>query len=140
MDKPSLPPGIEGFSDPETATSSRARRRIALAAKLAAEEMTQIFNSKFALLDQKLDVLLASSVQDTESRLSRLETLAVCSPSSDDVLNEMLKRRAHDSHQPDAEPSPLACVRKWCRRRANWAAYLHYLVALQSHGSIYSML
>ena len=80
MFMPFAPPGLDVSSDPQTATASGARCRVALAAKLTIEEMSKVFSARFASMEDRIDSLLAKCSQDTEHRLSRLETLTVCNP------------------------------------------------------------
>ena len=97
------PPGLTS-SDPESATVSRERRRITLAVKVAIAEISREFSSRFDSIESKLDDLLDVVPNHGESRLARLETLMVCSPSADEVLEQMLTK--HNRFQPDEELSP----------------------------------
>jgi len=127
MSCPSLvafPPGLSS-SDSETSTMGRARRRMALACNLACESLegnclgqvekavndALVHSNVYAKLESMLKHVQALTdnlhraplnvESDVEYRLGRLETLQVCSPSVDEVLDRML------SKQP--EPDDVAC-------------------------------
>ena len=102
--RPSLPPGLVS-SDVETATASRERRRVSLAAKAAVEEVSKVLENRFISIEKSLELLVAAVPEAFAARLARLETLVVCSPAADDVLEEMLSKRTHDRYQPAEEPS-----------------------------------
>ena len=90
------PPGLS-WSESESSTASRERRRVALAAKVAVKELSGEMCQQFDALFQKFD-RLANMLQDgLGHRVSRLETLMVCStplrPSVDEVLSEMLFKK-----------------------------------------------
>ena len=99
--KCAAPPGL---SDGETATVSRERRRVALAARAAVEAVSEDLASKFLALESKvnhiLDLLVNEKVhrdEQTQERIHRLETLLVLSPavgpSVDEVLTQMMERK-----------------------------------------------
>ena len=103
MARMSPPPGFAS-SDVESSTVSRERRRITLAVKVAIAELADKFSSRLSTLESKLDTLLEVIPDCGEASLTRLETLMVCSPSADAVLEEMLCQR--NCKQPDEELSP----------------------------------
>ena len=73
MDR-SMPPGLSDGDGVETATASRERRREALAAKVAADQMLQVLASRLDAIELKLDVTLASgSEQFGHKQLFNLE-------------------------------------------------------------------
>ena len=109
-------------SDNETATSSRHRRRVTLATKVAAEEVTKALSSQLHAIQEKIDQLLIASLPREElgcrvsrlesllglheqhcfaleDRVRRLEALYVSSadPEIDAVIGEMLKRKTSQS-------------------------------------------
>ena len=99
--KCAAPPGL---SDGETATVSRERRRVALAARAAVEAVSEDLTSNFIVLESKvnhiLDLLVNEKVhrdEQTQERIHRLETLLVLSPavgpSVDEVLTQMMERK-----------------------------------------------
>ena len=90
------PPGLSD-TEVESATQSRARRRDALAIKLVQNELQSVFMNKFdelfrqvTTIDMKLDELQDNLATDTEHRVARLKALQVMSPTSEEVLSEML--------------------------------------------------
>jgi len=91
-----LPPGLSS-SDVESATASRERRRVALAAKVAIDELTGRINEQFEMMATKQNLIMSLLQENLIGRISRLETLSLCgstlSPSVDEVLNEMLSKK-----------------------------------------------
>ena len=57
-------------------------------------------------LEDKIDQYLHDMLTRHESRIDRLETLVVCSPSADEVLDEMIRNRGRAFTQPEVELSP----------------------------------
>ena len=94
----SIPPGLGG-SDPESATVSRERRRVALAARVTAEQVSQALVSRLTTIEYKLDQLLNQHGESLEGRVARLEVLAVCDPNVDEVLEEMFAKREVKSNK-----------------------------------------
>ena len=90
------PPGLSS-SVGESSTASRERRRVALAAKVAVQELSSEVREQFGALFRKLDLVAQSLQTDLMDRISRLETLTVCGsplePSVNEVLNEMLLKK-----------------------------------------------
>ena len=103
------PPLGLSSSDCESSTISRERRRVALAAKVAVQELTREFRQYFEIMFDKLECLAGYMQENLDSRLSRLETLFVCSPNAgpsvDDVLSEMLSKQKHSP-----KPSLASCI------------------------------
>ena len=95
------PPRLS-YSEGESSTVSRERRRVALAAKEVAAQVSEMVLARSVSIETKLEHLLLNFPGDAEARLERLETLTVCSPSVDEVLPEMLQRKGI----PDI---PFAC-------------------------------
>ena len=92
-------------SDCESSTASRERRRVALAAKVAVQELSGDIHQYFEVMFDKFESLFGYMQDNIDSRLSRLETLFVCSPNAapsvDDVLSQMLlKRRSEPKPKP----------------------------------------
>ena len=101
-----LPPGL-AHSEGETSTASRERRRVALAAKSAVDQLNESLLSRLRCLEDKLDLVLAGLPSDGEVRLTRLETITLCcNPTVDDVLDDMFRRSKSVSCQPAEELSP----------------------------------
>jgi hypothetical protein len=88
----SSPPGL-GASEPETSSVSRERRRVALAAKVTVEQLTQVLVSRLDVIESKLDRIIAFNPERSEARIARLEILSVCSPSVDEVLEELIHKK-----------------------------------------------
>ena len=103
------PPGLSS-SDAETATVSRERRRVALAAKVVVDHASELLTSRLTAIETKMGQLMSMMSADLESRIARLETLAVCSPSVDAVLDEMIQKGKFKHSQPDAEFSPRRLI------------------------------
>ena len=94
----SLPPGLSDTDIAESATVSRERRRVALTATAAVNAI----DSRLSAIEVKLDMIINGESKSTgamtpiiDQRLSRLETVLVCSPNPtvDEVLEEMCSRR-----------------------------------------------
>ena len=97
-----VPPGLAESDGSETATVSRERRRVSLAARVAAQELQHCLTQHIARLEEKLNEVLhvvrmqGGPPADTLSvlchKVSRLEALMVCSPnpSVDCVLDKLL--------------------------------------------------
>ena len=79
----SPPPGLS--------TASKERRRVALAVSASA---------RFDSLEYLLAQVMASLHSNYDSRLCRLETLTVMSPSVDEVLDEMLRKSKPKHREP----------------------------------------
>ena len=87
------PPGLQIPNVRPSSWPIRNLRRHAATAAFNSEVM-----QKLDLLSQKLDHVLAGIPNAAEDRLSRLETLLVCSPSVDEVLQELMSKRTNDLH------------------------------------------
>ena len=61
-----MPPGLSDGDVVETATASRERRRVGLAAKVAAEQMSQVLASRLDAIELKLDRTLAYMADSME--------------------------------------------------------------------------
>ena len=102
------PPGLHCNSEPETATHSRERRRVALAAKTAVQELQHLLSERFITIENKLNKVMAEiariDASEADARLSRLEALHVCTaPSVDEVVNQMLSS-PNKSFSKDGKP------------------------------------
>ena len=109
------PPGLSS-SDAETATVSRERRRVAVAAREVIAALSEMIMNRFDALEAKVDILgkhhrpletrahetnlphrLLTINEDLSARMSRLEALITIypenAPSVDEVLNELLERK-----------------------------------------------
>ena len=81
-------------SEPESATASRERRRVALAAKASVDQLTEALTTHLKTIEAKLDQTLNKHCyHNLEHRIARLEVLSVCSPSADEVLEEMFEKK-----------------------------------------------
>ena len=117
------PPGLSlSDSSYESATKSRERRRVALAVKHAMSEMENVVVQRLQTLDYKIDKVLefiGRSIVPPDAglsdRVSRLETLFVCTqPSVDDVLDSMFRKTETErkfktgryATEPEAEATP----------------------------------
>ena len=115
-----VPPGLAESDGSETATVSRERRRVSLAARVAAQELQQhCLTQHIARLEEKLNEVLhvvrmqGGPPADTLSvlchKVFRLEALMVCSPnpSVDCVLDKLLTSPCSlENAQPEVELSP----------------------------------
>ena len=116
----SSPPGPL-LSDSESSTVSRERRRVALAAKAAVEQLSCALITRFSSLEEKLDkfLILFSQYVQVEPRFARLEVVRVCALTVDEVLTGLfdaekppcssLRSRFHQNAHND-------CVRRHCLR------------------------
>jgi hypothetical protein len=116
------PPGLSDSDYPESATASRERRRVSLAARSAVQMLESSLLDRFGCLEKKLDCVLRALgqveipcgevVEEMAQRISRLETLEVCSTNTcvDSVLNEMI----HQSVIPSVDNVLNKMVQEKC--------------------------
>ena len=103
------PPGLN-VSEPESATVSRERRRVALAVKESVDQLSQNLMARLSTIEEKLDNSIRQHADILERRITRLEVLSVCNPSVDEVLDEMLHKkrcRHHEVALPSVPPFPI---------------------------------
>ena len=111
----SLPPGLSN-SEPESATASRERRRVALAAKVSVDQLAEALAIQLNTIETKLDRALNShNCNNLEHRVARLEVLSVCSPSADEVLDQMFEKRKADQ----ASVGGFPCIPPFPTQRFN---------------------
>ena len=107
------PPGLSS-SVGESSTASRERRRVALAAKVAVQELSSEVREQFGALLRKFDLVALSLQTDLMDRISRLETLTVCGsplePSVNEVLNEMLLKKVSSDGAGRKTSSSRKCI------------------------------
>ena len=122
------PPGLAGIVA-ESATFSRERRRIALAAREVSAAATEKIMTRLDEVTAKLDAIIAhcdvyvtltsgaEEMSVMKTGLDRMETISAVSPvlepSLDEVLNEVMARKVRQSkgvskglHEPEQEASP----------------------------------
>ena len=116
------PPGLSDSDYPESATASRERRRVSLAARSAVQMLESSLLDRFVCLEKKLDCVLRALgqveipcgevVEEMARRIFRLETLEVCSTNTcvDSVLNEMI----HQSVIPSVDNVLNKMVQEKC--------------------------
>ena len=138
FDTVGCPPGLQHCdSSRESATTSRARRRLQAAVQSAISELHQIYDKRLVSSERKIDRLLeCQSVGDGDviGRMDRIETLFTCvSPSVDVVLSELLRKQRRSNvpnhecdvpltptrqTEPAAEPSPYKSREISCAKSA----------------------
>jgi hypothetical protein len=121
-----MPPGLCDSDGVETATASRERRRVSLAARAAVQEVSALILGRLDNVFGKLEELAKElsncraittpprDLDELQQRLDRLEILAVCSPAAnptiDEVLSEALARSKDFGEIPAESPSVLGQV------------------------------